>query len=222
LKVLVTGASRGIGKSIAKAFISSGYEVFSNYLNNFPEFGIPVQGDISKPQDVVGMLEKIGGVDVLVNNAGISISGLFQDISIDDERRIFDVNVFGTFNCTRTFLPHMISQKFGRIVNISSIWGQVGASCEVHYSASKSAIIGFTKALSKEVAPSGITVNAICPGVIKTDMLSEYSQSDLENLASETPVGRLGTPEDVAKSAVFLAENDFITGEILTVSGGFY
>ena len=165
-----------------------------------------------------------GRIDVLVNNAGISQQKLFNDITEDDWNKMVGVNLSGVFHCCKSVLPDMIRQKSGRIINISSVWGVYGASCEVHYSAVKAGVIGLTKALAKEVAPSKITVNAIAPGCILTDMLTdELDSGTIASLAEETPLGRLGTPEDIAKAVSFLAsENaDFITGQILGVDGGF-
>ena len=158
-----------------------------------------------------------------MNNAGISLSGLLTDISEQDRRRLFEVNVLGAIECTRALLPQMIHRKAGCILNISSMWGQVGASCEVDYSAAKAALIGFTKALAQEVAPSGIRVNCIAPGVIRTAMLDCYDAETLDTLAEETPLGRLGTPEDIAHAAAFLCSEraGFITGQVLGVNGGF-
>ena len=169
------------------------------------------------------MFEKAGGVDVLINNAGVSSQKLFTDITDDDWRKTIGVNLDGVFYCCREALPRMISQKSGVIVNISSMWGEVGASCEVHYSASKSGVIGLTRALAKEVAPSGIRVNCIAPGVIMTDMMNDYDDETIEELKSQTPLGRLGTPEDIASAALFLASDEasFITGQTLGVNGGF-
>ena len=160
---------------------------------------------------------------MLVNNAGVAQQKLFQDITDDDWRHMMGVNLDGVFYLTRAFLPAMIRQKAGRIINISSIWGVCGASCEVHYSASKAAVAGMTKALAKEVGPSGITVNCIAPGVIQTPMLACFSEEDLKELASQTPMGRLGTGDDVAQLALFLASGkaDFITGQVICADGGF-
>ena len=162
-------------------------------------------------------------IDVLINNAGIAQQKLFTDITDEDWRDMLDTHLTGAFLLSRAVLPGMISRRHGRILNVGSIWGQVGASCEVHYSAAKAGLIGLTKALAKEVAPSGVTVNCVCPGVIETDMLSSFTQEDLAVLCDETPVGRLGTAEDIARTLLFLAEEKaaFITGQILGVNGGF-
>ncbi len=232
---LITGASRGIGSAIALRLAEDGFFTVINYNNSRESAeiiasitgGIAVKADISDDAQVKDMMDTIslraGGVDVLVNNAGISVSGLFCDIPLQREKRLWDVNVGGTFNCTRAVLPRMINKKSGRIINISSMWGEVGASCEVHYSAAKAALIGFTKALAKEVGPSGINVNCITPGVIQTDMNKHHSKEVLDELAEDTPLERLGTPEDIAKAVSFLAssDSDFITGKILGVNGGF-
>lgn len=169
------------------------------------------------------MFEQARPVDVLINNAGVSSQKLFTDITDDDWRKTIGVNLDGVFYCCREVLPQMISRKNGVIINISSMWGEVGASCEVHYSASKAGVIGLTKALAKEVAPSGIRVNCISPGVIMTDMMSGFDDNTIEELKSETPLQRLGTPEDIASAALFLASDEasFITGQTLGVNGGF-
>ncbi len=232
---VITGASRGIGKAIAYALANDGYIPVINYNKSREAAekiaaetgGIAVCADVSDRNAVSDMIEtarkKFGGIDVLVNNAGISVTGLFTDISSEAEEQIIDTNIRGVFNCTKAVLPHMISRKYGRIINISSMWGEVGASCEVHYSATKAAVIGFTKALAKEVGLSWITVNCITPGVIMTDMNAEYSEEELNILKEETPLGKLGTPEDIASAVSFLASEkaSFITGQILGVNGGF-
>ena len=231
---LITGASGGIGSAIAAALARDGYlpVLHFNSADGMQERaaalgGIAMQADLADPAQIGRMAEEIlrqtGRVDVLVNNAGISLSGLLTDISAQDRRRLFDINVLGAIECTRALLPQMIHRKAGCILNISSMWGQVGASCEVDYSAAKAALIGFTKALAQEVAPSGIRVNCIAPGVIRTAMLDCYDEETLGSLAEETPLGRLGTPEDIAHAAAFLCSEqaDFITGQVLGVNGGF-
>lgn len=232
---LITGASGGIGAAIAAKLAKDGFLPVLHYCahgEGMEEMaqklgGFAVQADLGDVSSIEAMAETVlsrtGRVDVLVNNAAFSLSGLLTDISPAQRRRLFDVNVLGTIECTRVFLPQMVHRKSGCILNISSMWGQVGASCEVDYSASKAAVIGFTKALAQEVAPSGIRVNCIAPGVIRTPMLDCYDAQTLDDLAQETPLGRLGTPEDIAKAAVFLCgENaDFITGQVLGVNGGF-
>lgn len=232
---LITGASRGIGAAIALKLAKEGFFTYINYCKNSDlaekvaeqTGGMAVMADVSNKKQVDEMVGNIvqhtGGIDVLVNNAGISVSGLFTDITEEEEQRLWKINVGGVFNCTKAVLPYMINKKYGKIINISSMWGQVGASCEVHYSASKAAIIGFTKALAKELGPSGINVNCIAPGVIMTDMNSCHSADTMEALREETPVMHLGTAEDVAQAAAFFAsdQSSFITGQILGVNGGF-
>lgn len=238
--VLITGASRGIGREIARQFALENYNVIINYnksedkaLALLAEIGsiggtaIAVKADVSSKNEVKNMLEIIneqfGGVDVLVNNAAIASQTLFTDITEAEWDRIFDVNVKGAFNCTQAVLPKMIHNKSGKIINISSIWGITGASCEVHYSATKAALIGFTKSLAKEVGPSGITVNCVAPGVIDTEMNSNLSQETLDSLKEETPLGILGTPKDIANTILFLASDkaNFITGQVISPNGGF-
>ena len=160
---------------------------------------------------------------MIVNNAGVAQTKLFTEITENDWDKIFDVNIKGMYFVLNAALPFLISQKRGKIINVSSIWGVCGASCEAHYSSAKAAVIGLTKALAKELGPSGINVNCVCPGVIDTQMLDEYNKEELDALKDKTPLGRLGTPEDVAKCIYFLASKDadFITGQILNVDGGF-
>ncbi|MBR1527857.1 MAG: 3-oxoacyl-ACP reductase FabG [Oscillospiraceae bacterium] len=233
--VLITGAGGGIGSKIAEKFAEQKYFPVLHYHHSQAEtqqlaeklHGIAVSADLSDISEIECMMQQIlketGGIDVVVNNAGISVSGLLTDISPEIRKKLFSVNVLGAIECTRLALPSMIHKKAGCILNISSMWGQVGASCEVDYSASKAALIGFTKALAQEVGLSGIRVNCIAPGVIRTKMLDCYDEQTLSDLAGETPLNRLGTPEDIANAAVFLCSEkaDFITGQILGVNGGF-
>lgn len=238
--MVITGASRGIGAEIALSAASKGYITVINYNNsqknaeelcqrikNFGGECIAVKADISNSNDVNVLYEKsmsfTGNVDVLVNNAGISSFSLFTDINEDLWDRTFDVNVKGNFLVSRAYIPNMVHRKNGKIINISSIWGICGSSCEVHYSASKAAIIGMTKALAKELGPSGITVNCIAPGIIDTEMNSAVSKEDMQTLIDETPIQRIGTPSDVAKLVLFLASDgaDFITGQVISPNGGF-
>jgi len=233
--VLITGGSRGIGAQAVKAFCAAGYRTaFFYHASQEAAQALAAEtgayaircdvGDSACVQaacaEALGLLSHI---DVLVNNAGIAQQKLFTDITDADWKRMLDVNLSGAFYVSRALLPGMISRRHGRILNVGSIWGQVGASCEVHYSAAKAGLIGLTKALAKEVAPSGVTVNCVCPGVIATDMLSSFTPEDLALLADETPVGRLGTPEDVAHALLWLADEKagFITGQIVGVNGGF-
>ena len=233
--VLITGATRGIGEATARLFKEKGYRICINYQKSKKKAEMLEKeldayafcADVSKKNEVDEMFseinERFGGVDVLVNNAGIAQFKLFSDITEDEWDRMFDINVKGMFNCTQAALPYMIHNKCGKIINVSSMWGITGASCEVHYSASKAAVIGFTKALAKELGPSGICVNCVAPGVIKTDMCAGLSDEDMDVLADETPIGRIGTPEDVAKAIMFLAtdDSDFITGQVISPNGGF-
>ncbi len=232
---LITGASGGIGSAIAQRLAQEGFLPVLHYCSNAEGMeeeaarlgGFSVQTDLADVSAIERMaqtvLDRTGRVDVLVNNAAVSVSGLLTDITPAQRRRLFEVNVLGAIECTRVFLPQMVHRKSGCILNISSMWGQVGASCEVDYSASKAALIGFTKALAQEVAPSGIRVNCIAPGVIRTKMLDCYDEDTLQALADETPLGRLGTPEDIAAAAAFLCGcgAEFITGQVLGVNGGF-
>ena len=238
--VLITGASRGIGREIAKLFAANDYNVAINYFKSEEEAEklylhlrdegysvIKVQGDVGNRIQVDSMINiiynRFGDIDVLVNNAGVAQQKLFTDISEDDWDWMFNVNIKGMFNCCQAVLPKMINNKRGKILNISSIWGLTGSSCEVHYSASKAAVIGFTKALAKEVGPSNIQVNCVAPGIIKTDMITRLNASIIEELKSGTPLRVLGTPRDIAEVVLFLASNktDFITGQIISPNGGF-
>ena len=233
--VLITGASRGIGACAARAFAAEGCKVAVNYFKSEKEAvrladeigGIAVKADVSDPEQadklVKKTLENFGHIDVLVNNAAIALTQkVLSDVDADEWDRIFAVNVRGVFNCTKAALDSMLTRHSGKIINISSIWGITGGSCEVAYSASKAAVIGFTKALAKETAPSGITVNCIAPGVVKTDMNAHLSDEDYAALAKETPLGRIGTPQDIAGTMLFLASSaaDFITGQVIGTDGG--
>ena len=238
--VLITGASRGIGREIALKFASKGYNIVLNYnssekkalelttqIEKMDVKCLLVKADVANEQEVKQMvdtaLKAFGRIDVLVNNAGVALSKLFQQTTTDEIARVFGVNTFGVINCSKAVVPSMISEKAGKIINISSIWGKVGASMETIYSASKGAVIAFTMALAKELAPSGISVNCICPGVIDTDMLLEYNEQEKNDLKEQTPLNRLGTPQDVANAVYFLASDNanFITGQVITVDGGF-
>ncbi len=223
-KVLITGASGAIGSAIAEAFRDSGYIVYAAYCKNEPKIdGVnKIKIDVTDEASVKSALADIGVLDVLVNNSGISEQKMFCDISLDDWDKMFAVNVRGSFLTARYALPAMIERKSGRIINIASIWGEIGASMEVHYSASKAALIGLTKALAKEVSLSGITVNCISPGMIKSKMNGHLTEEDIEEIKSEIPLKREGTPEEVAKSVLFLASDmaDYITGQVISVSGG--
>ena len=228
--VLITGGSRGIGRATALAFYAKGYNIVINYNSNEEQAlsvakkvgGTAIKADVSDFAQVKAMFDSIGHIDVLVNNAGIAQAKLFTDITESDWDNMFGVNVKGIYNCCKCALPGMINKKQGRIINISSIWGITGASCEVHYSASKAAVIGFTKALAKEVGPSGINVNCVAPGVIMTDMNGRIDSETLEELKNETPLNRLGTACEVADTIVFLASGEagFITGQVISPNGG--
>lgn len=225
--VLITGASRGIGKECAKIFEKEGYRVFKNYNNTPLEDEFSIKADISDEVQVDKMVSFIednyGAIDILVNNAGIApVQKLITDVEDTEFDDVFNTNVKGMFLVTKRVLPKMINKKSGSIINISSIFGITGGSCEVLYSASKAAVIGFTKALAKEVGPSGIRVNAVAPGFIETDMNKHLGKEDIDALIDETPLMRTGNAEDVANLILFLAKNSssFITGEVINVSGG--
>lgn len=234
--VIVTGGSRGIGAAIAREFATNGDRVFILYEKSrelaeklAKEIGgFAFACDVSNKAQVDDVKAKIASmgfsIDIIVNNAGISQIKLFSDITESDWDRVMDVNIKGTFLVTQAFLPDLISKKSGRIINISSIWGETGASCEVHYSASKAAMIGFTKALAKELGLSGICVNAVCPGVIETDMNKELGAEILDDLKEEIPLAKIGACRDVAKTCLFLASDaaDYITGQVISVNGGMY
>ena len=227
-KVLVTGASRGIGFETAVQFAKNGYKVFALWhnakenLESVTDLDITlVRGDVSNLSSMQSVKDEIGDIDILVNNAAISHFGLVTDLAETEWDMIMDVNLKSVFNTAKVFLPGMVRQKYGKIINISSIFGVVGGSCEVAYSTAKAGLIGFTKALAKEVGPSGVQVNCIAPGVIATEMNSRLSDEDLAALADETPLGRIGTPNEVARLALYLAKDTFITGETINIGGGF-
>lgn len=237
--VLITGASRGIGAATAKLFANEGHTVALNYnksedaafsiVDAIKESGGTAKAykaDVSDADEVNEMISAVisdyGKIDALVNNAGVCFGGLLQDVTDADYAYVMDTNVKGAFNACRAVLPHMIQQKHGVIVNVASMWGEVGASYEVLYSMSKAAVIGLTKALAKEVGPSGIRVNCISPGLIDTDMNSGYTPAELDAVKDETPLGDMGKPEDIAKSINFLCSDasEFITGQVIGVNGG--
>ena len=233
--VLVTGGSRGIGKAIVEAFCVAGYNVAFTYRNSDKAAeelekrtgAFAIRANSECEDDIIRAVklaeEKIGAINILVNNAAVSSVSLITDVSLEEWNRVMNTSVTGAFLFSKYVLPNMIREKWGRIINISSMWGIVGASCEVHYSTAKAALIGFTKALAKEVGPSGITVNAIAPGVVRTDMNAAFSDEDMKALADETPVGRIAEPDEIARAVTFLAsaESGFITGDVMNVSGGF-
>lgn len=237
--VLITGGSRGIGRACVELFARRGWravflcrtraDAAKTLVDKLRAEGCDAEyflcdvSDRTRVDEVVGeILRRCHRIDALVNNAAISQIKLFTDLTPEDWRRMFAVNVDGVFNCTQAVLGGMISEKSGAIVNISSMWGQVGASCEVAYSAAKAAVIGLTKALAKEVGPSGVRVNCVCPGVIDTDMNAALDEETRAALRDETPLERIGTPEDVARAVAYLCseEASFITGQILGVNGG--
>lgn len=240
MTVLVTGGAGGIGGAVCREFAAAGYKVAINYFKSedaarklvdeiFESGGTAkaYKADVSQPAEVskmvVDVMADLGHVDVLINNAAVAFQGLLTDTTDAIYDRLMDVNMKGAFNATKAVLPGMINRKDGVIINISSMWGEVGASCEVVYSASKAALLGFTKSLAKEVGPSGIRVNCISPGVVDTPMNSGHSERDMEELSNETPLERIGKPEEIAKATLFLASENasFITGQILGVNGGF-
>lgn len=239
--VLITGASRGIGRATALALAQNqNWRIAVHYHRNkkmaeevvekILSMGCDaciVQADITDRMQVQKMIEavhtRLGMIDVLINNAGISQQKMFCDILPEEWHRMFAVSVEGAYHCCQHVLPDMIAKKQGCLLMVSSMWGITGASCEVHYSAAKAALIGMTKALAKELAPSGIRVNAVAPGVILTDMCKHLDTQTLESLKEETPLGRLGTPEDVAQALVYLSDekSSFVTGQIWGINGGF-
>lgn len=232
-RVLVTGGTRGIGRAVAEAFLQRGDRVLFLYRKSEEQAeelrqlgAVGYRCDLSDLSALKETCKRIlaeeGSVQVLVNNAGIAQFSLLHEVTDEMWEAVRSVNYDAPFYLTRAFLPGMIRQKYGRILNISSMWGQVGASCEVAYSAAKAGVIGFTKALAKEVGPSGITVNCIAPGVVDTEMNAGLSGDTRKELKEETPLGRLGTSLDVAKACIFLSSEDgaFITGQVLGVNGG--
>lgn len=216
---LITGGATGIGKETARLFRENGYDVFITFNKTLPDYSgvTSVQCDVSDTAQLEKLFSVIPPLDVLVNNAGVSLIKMINDTTPADFDRVMGTNLKATYFAAKYAAEIMLKRKSGAIINISSVWGEVGASCETLYSASKAGVIGFTKALAKELAPSGITVNSISPGVIDTAMNASFSK---EALLRDIPLGRLGTPADVAKAALFLAENRYITGVDLSVSGG--
>lgn len=238
--VIITGASKGIGAATAILFARKGYNVVIGYNESYQTakllsssllsqgysvlpFKVNVSNKLETDLLIKETVYKFGSVDVLINNAGVAFNGLITDTEDYDADRIFDVDLKGVFNCCRSVTPVMVNQKSGKIINISSMWGQVGASCEVAYSAAKAGVIGLTKALAKELAPSDITVNAIAPGLIDTTMNNNINVEDLNAFVEEIPLGRIGTADEIAEVALFLASEgaDYITGQVLGVNGGY-
>lgn len=227
--VVITGGSRGIGAAAVERFAKAGDRVYFLYEKNQKAAAAvaektgatAIMCDVADSAAVKAAFASVPDVDVLVCNAGICSSGLMSQISETDWDRIFDVNVKGMYHCINAAMPHFLKKHAGAIVTVSSMWGQVGASCEVAYSATKGAVIALTKALAKELGPSGIRVNCVAPGVILTDMCAGIDPAILDEMAQESPIGRNGTPHDVAKAIAYLADAEFITGQVLPVNGGY-
>ena len=237
---LITGASRGIGTACAIALAKSGYNIVLNYNNskekalalkkiieeNYGVEVLAVKADVADKSQVDDMVNKalqnFSNIDVLVNNAGVSLLKLFTDTTFDEWNTVVSTNLTSVYNCCHAVLPDMIRNHSGSIINISSMWGQVGASCEVAYSASKAGVIGLTKALAKEVAPSNIRVNCVAPGVIMTDMMSSFTEEEIELIKEDIPMGEIGTAKNVADAVAFLASDraHYITGQVIGVNGG--
>lgn len=235
MNILITGGSRGIGRACVELFAAEGHNVVFLYRSHTAEAQAlcrltgarAIKADIAKSAAVDKAVAEaaayMGGIDVLVNNAGVSHIGLLQDMTDADWRRVIDVDLSGAFHLSRAVIPHMVRQQAGRIINVGSMWGKVGASCEAAYSAAKAGIRGLTMALAKELGPSGITVNCVEPGLIDTEMNAALDDDTKRALYDETPLGRIGTPRDVADAVYFFASpaSSFITGQILGVDGGF-
>ena len=234
-KVLISGGSRGIGRACVEHFTQKRYTVAFLFEKNVDEAtktskefnALAIKCDISDPNSVNQAVDKVkqelGGIDILVNNAAISMIKPFDMFTNDEWDRMLGVNLSGMFYLCRAVAPEMISKKWGRIINVGSVWGRVGASCEVPYSATKAGVRGFTLSLAKELAPSGITVNCVEPGVISTEMNAALGEETLKTLSDETPIGRLGRPDEVASMIGFFASNEaeFVTGQIIGVDGGY-
>ena len=227
--VVITGGSRGIGAAAVQRFTAAGDRVYFLYEKNHEAAeavaqktgAVAICCDVADSSAVKAAFAQIPDVDILVCNAGICHSGLMSQMSEADWDRIFDVNVKGMYTCINAAMPHFFKKQAGAIVTVSSMWGQVGASCETAYSATKGAVIALTKALAQELGPSGIRVNCVAPGVILTDMCATVDSQILAEMAEQTPVGRNGTPEDIAKAIEYLASADFVTGQVLPVNGGY-
>ena len=231
--VLVTGASRGIGRGIAEKLAQKGYQVIANYNKSEekakelkeknPNIDI-YKADVSKRDDVHKMVEyimqKYKKIDVLVNNAGISISGVFTDVTDEEWNKIINNNLYSVFCTTQEVLPNMIARKEGCIINISSIWGIVGSSCETIYSVAKAGVDGMTKSLAKELGPSNIRVNSIAPGIIDTEMNSNYTLDEIEEIKEEIPLERIGKKSDISKCVEWLIDDEYTTGQIISINGG--
>lgn len=227
--VLITGGSRGIGAAAVAAFAARGDDVTFLYHRNHEAAqtvarrtgATPLCCDVANGDAVARLAPQLQQTEILINNAGICHTGLISQITPQQWQRLFDVNVTGIYHCVNTVLPGMLARQAGCIINVSSMWGQVGASCEAAYSATKGAVLALTKALAQELGPSHIRVNAVAPGVILTDMCRDIDPAVLGALQEETPIGRHGTPEDVAQAMCYLADATFVTGQVLPVNGGF-
>lgn len=227
---LVTGASRGIGRETAVLLSKNGYHVYGTYLNSADhakaierDYGIKmIKCDVANPDDIAALHRITGPVQLLVNNAGVALFGVFQTVPDSARRRMYEINLFGTVNMTKEYVSDMINAKDGVIINVSSVFGETGGSCEVDYSASKAAIIGFTKALAKEVGPCDIRVNCVCPGIIDTDMNARLTVEEIREFTEIVPLERLGKAHDIAQSVLFLASDaaSYINGAILDINGG--
>ena len=218
-KVLITGGATGIGKATALLFKQKGYDVFITYNQSKPDFdGITkIKCNLENENEIIELFNQIKSIDVLVNNAGISLIKQINDTTAEEYDKIMRINARSYFLCSREAVKLMLKSHSGAIVNVSSMWGQLGASCEIAYSMSKAAVIGLSRSLAQELAPSGITVNCVCPGIIDTRMNSMFEKSELEE---EVPIGRLGTAEEVADAIYFLSQNKYITSQILGINGG--
>ncbi len=218
-KVLITGGATGIGKSTAMLFAQKGYDVFVTYNQTELDFdGVTkIKCNLENEEDILNLFKTVGNIDILVNNAGISLIKQINDTTAEEYDKIMSVNARSYFLCSREAIKLMLKNHKGAIVNVSSMWGQTGASCEIAYSMSKAAVIGLTRSLAEELAPSGITVNCVCPGIIDTRMNNMFDKNELEE---EVPLGRLGTSEEVADAIFYLTQNKYITAQILGVNGG--
>lgn len=218
-KVLITGGATGIGKATAQLFAQKGYDVFITYNQSKPDFdGVTkIKCNLQNEDEIVNLFNQIGNVDILVNNAGISLVKQINDTTAQEYDKIMSINARSYFLCCREAVKLMLKNHKGAIVNVSSMWGQMGASCEIAYSMSKFAVVGLTNSLAQELAPSGITVNCICPGIIDTRMNEMFDKKELK---AQVPIGRLGTPQEVAQAIYYLTQNKYITSQILGVNGG--
>lgn len=235
--IIITGASRGIGKAIAEKLAKAGNKIIAGYNNsekkaeelkqNLAKENIEIdiyKADVSKRKECAKLVEytinKYGQIDVLINNAGISVWGPFTDLTDEEWNEILQTNLYSAIAMTQETIKHMIKKQNGNIINISSIWGMVGASCEVAYSITKAGIDGLTKSLAKELGPSNIRVNSIAPGIIATDMTADYTEEERKEIEDQIPLGRIGKPEDIAKLAEWLVEDNYTTGQVISPNGG--